>query len=156
MPSHEASVSIPGTVIAASSFEPGEGNPEHAVDGDPDTFWHSRWSRDEAQPPHFLVIDYSRVIDISGLVYTARADGDNGHVKDYEVYVSVDGQAWNSAVAKGRFARDATVETIRFAKPVAGRYVKFVALNEQSGRAFATIAELQPIMDEHSLAKAQR
>ena len=155
MPAGEASVSVSGKVFASSSFEPGEGDPQHAVDGDVDTFWHSRWSQDEARPPHFLVIDYSRVIDISGLVYTARADGDNGHVKDYEVYVSNDGQTWNAPVAKGSFDREANAQTIRFAQPVAGRYVKFVALNEQNGRAFATVAELQPIVHQHSQATAQ-
>ncbi len=156
LPSREAAVFVPGKVIASSSFEPGEGNPAHAVDGDVDTFWHSRWSQDEARPPHFLVIDYSHTINISGLVYTARTDGDNGHVKDYEVYVSTDGQTWNSPAAKGRFDRDANVDTIQFAKPVAGRYLKFVALNEQDGRAYATIAELQPILDEHVVLKAQK
>ena len=102
------------------------------------------------------MIDYSHTINISGLVYTARTDGDNGHVKNYEVYVSTDGQTWNSPVAKGSFDRDANVDTIHFAKPVSGRYVKFVALSEQDGRDYATIAELQPITDEHFMAKAQK
>ncbi|HWD92123.1 MAG TPA: discoidin domain-containing protein [Verrucomicrobiae bacterium] len=82
--------------------------------------------------------------------------GDNGHVKNDEVYLSLDGQAWNSTVAKGTFDRDANVETIRFARPVKARYLKFVALNEQNGHAYATIAELQPITDEHVMMKAQR
>jgi hypothetical protein len=41
-------------VIAASSFESGKDDPAHALDGNTNTFWHSRWSRNEAQPPHFL------------------------------------------------------------------------------------------------------
>ena len=106
LPSREASLFVPGKVIASSSFEPGEGNPEHAVDGDVDTFWHSRWSQNEARPPHFLVIDYSHTINISGLVYTARTDGDNGHVKDYEVYASNDAKAWGTPVARGSFDAD--------------------------------------------------
>ncbi len=130
-------------MIAASSFESGEGEPAHAVDGNPDTFWHSRWSNDEARPPHFLVIDYARPIDIAGLVYTARADGDNGHVKNYEVYVSDDGQTWNTPVAKGSINREANVETIQLAKPVTARYLKFVILSEQHGRAIASVAELE-------------
>jgi beta-galactosidase len=156
MPLQEASISVPGKVIDVSSFEPGEGIPDHAVDGDADTFWHSRWSHDEARPPHFLVIDYSHPINLSGLIYTARADGENGHVKDYEIYVSSDAKTWNSPVAKGKIDRDSGVETIRFAKPVAGRYVKFVALNEQYGRAFASIAELQPLTEEHFSSKTQK
>ena len=35
-------------IVSADSFEPGEGLPEHAIDNDPNTFWHSRWSPDPA------------------------------------------------------------------------------------------------------------
>jgi beta-galactosidase len=154
MPAGRARLAIPvaektagpkGRIVAASSFEAAEGNPEHALDGDPTTFWHSRWSGTEARPPHFLVVDYGREINMAGFIYTARMDGDNGHIKDYEVYVSDDGQTWNTPVAKGRFDRDAEAETIHFAKAINARYLKFVALNEQNGRNFATIAELELI-----------
>jgi len=134
-----------GKVIAASSFEPGEGDLEHAVDGDPGTFWHSRWSNDEAQPPHFLVIDYGHEVNIADVIYTARADGDNGHVRDYEIYLSNDGKEWNTPAVKGRIRRNAETETIHLPQPVPARYMKFVILNEQNGRPFATVAELEVV-----------
>lgn len=145
LPMPEPAKNVHGKVIAASSFESGEGDPDHAVDGNPDTFWHSRWSHDEAQPPHFLVIDYSKPLAIAGLIYTARVDGDNGHIKDYEIYVSNDAKEWGQPVAHGRFDPDHPVETIQLLHPVTARYLKFVALSEQNGRAFATIAELELI-----------
>ena len=134
-----------GKVIAASSFESGEGDPDHAVDGNMDTFWHSRWSHDEAPPPHFLVIDYAQPLNIAGLVYTARTDSENGHIKDYEVYLSNDAKEWGTPVAHGQFSDGRPEETIRLAQPVIARYLKFVALSEQHGRPFATIAELDII-----------
>jgi beta-galactosidase len=143
MPAHEATKSVPGKVIAASSFESGEGDPAHAVDGDPDTFWHSRWSSNEARPPHFLVIDYSQPLEIATLIYTARADGDNGHGKDYELYASNDAKEWGSPVAQGQFNPDHAVETVQLAKPVNARYLKFVILSEQHGQSFASVAELE-------------
>jgi beta-galactosidase len=142
MPAQEASKSIPGKVIAASSFESGEGDPEHAVDGNTETFWHSRWSNNEAQPPHFLVIDYAQPLDIGGLHYTARSDMDNGHVKDYELYASLDGQEWGKPIARGHFRQDSPEETIHLSIPVRARYLKFVMLSEQHGRPFASVAEL--------------
>ena len=144
-PAPAKSTAPAGKVIAASSFEDGEGNPEHAVDGDTTTFWHSHWSGHEAPPPHFLVIDYGHELDLAGLIYTARVDGENGHVKDYEVYLSKDAKTWNSPVAKGSFSRDADAETVRLAKPVRARYLKFVALSEQNGHAYASVAELEAI-----------
>ena len=38
----------------ASSFQAGEGDPQHALDGDESTIWHTRWSGDAAKPPHRL------------------------------------------------------------------------------------------------------
>ena len=146
MPAHEAAKTIPGKVIAASSFESGEGDPAHAVDGNTETFWHSRWSNDEAQPPHFLVIDYDHPLEITGLTYTARTDGDNGHVRDYELYASLDNKAWGKPVARGRFRQDTSEETIQLSTPVQARYLKFVMLSEQHGRAFATVAELNVVV----------
>ena len=130
-------------IVAASSFEPGEGEPAHAVDGDPDTFWHTRWSGDAAKPPHYLVIDFSKSLNIAAIIYTARKDMDHGHVRDYEIYLSDNPSDWGSPAAKGRIRRNAEEETIRLSQPVKARYLKFVALNEQSGQSYATVAELE-------------
>ena len=144
-----------GKIVGASSYEPGEGNPEHAIDGDPETFWHTRWSSDEAKPPHFLIVDYGRELNMAGVTYTARADGENGHVKDYEIYLSNDGKAWNSPAATGSFRRGADAETIHFANPIEARYLKFVVLSEQRGRSFASVAELEVIEASHDSRKVQ-
>jgi beta-galactosidase len=151
----EASHTPQGKVIAVSSYEPGEGEPEHAVDGDPSTFWHSRWSTEEAKPPHFLVVDYGHSLEMSGLGYTARTDSDNGHIKDFEIYVSDDGIDWGSPMAKGSFSSEAGAETIRFPGSVKARFLKFVALSEQRGRSFATIAELRLIEANSQASQAQ-
>jgi len=133
-----------GKVISASSFEPGEGEVEHAVDGDAQTYWHSHWSGgNAAKPPHCLVIDYGQPLGIAGVTYTARTDKDNGHVKDYEVYLSNDGQTWGAPAAKGRIARETTEETIQLRKPVNARYLKFVILSEQNDQPFAAVGELE-------------
>lgn len=143
MPEPDQPATIHGKVIATSSFENGEGNPEHAVDGDAGTFWHSRWSHDEAQPPHFLVLDYGKPLKIAALIYTARTDGDNGHVKDYELYASNDAQTWGNPVARGRVSNDQSEKSIRLEHPVTARYLKFVILSEQHNRPFASVAELE-------------
>jgi len=145
LPTPDAAKIVRGKVIAASSFESGEGELEHAVDGDTDTFWHSRWSQDEARPPHFLVIDYAQPLDVAGLIYTARTENENGHVKEYELYASLDGKDWGQAVARGRFRRSSPDEAIRLSSPVRARFLKFVMLSEQRGQPFASVAELEVV-----------
>jgi beta-galactosidase len=145
VPEKPASAAPRGKVIAASSYEAGEGDPAHAVDGNPDTFWHSHWSGGPAQPPHFLVIDYGKELNIAAVVYVARADSNNGHVKNYELYLSDDGQNWGAPAAQGRIAKDAEEKTIQLAQPRKARYLKFVALSEQEGNPFASVAELEVV-----------
>ena len=57
--------------------------------------------------------------------------------------MSEDAQTWGAPAAKGHFRRDAAEQTIRLPQPIKGRYLKFVALNEQDGQPFATVAELE-------------
>jgi beta-galactosidase len=75
----------------------------------------------------------------------ARADSNNGHVKNYELYLSDDGQNWGAPAAQGRIAKDAEEKTIQLAQPRKARYLKFVALSEQEGNPFASVAELEVV-----------
>ena len=129
-------------VTSASSYEAGEGEPAHVLDGSLDTFWHSRWSPTLAQPPHHLTIDFGKTLHVAGIVYEARRDMDHGHVKDYEFYLSQDGQTWGKPAARGSFRKGALTQTVRLPRVVAARFLKFVALSEQSGQPYATAAEL--------------
>jgi beta-galactosidase len=147
-PVEQTGAAVRGKVIDASSFEPREGELDHVVDGNVQTFWHSRWSKDAAQPPHHLVIDYGRPVNMSGLTYLARSDSRDGQVKDYEIYLSDNGKDWDKPVARGSFNKDSDEETVQFSKPVKAQYLKFVVLSEQRGKHFASIAELEIIEAE--------
>ncbi len=127
--------------VTASSFQPGEGDPEHVLDGEADTFWHTRYSP-EASRPHFLVIDTGATSKIAGLTYTGRGDGENGRVEKYEISLSADGQNWGKPVASGRFRNNSDGQTVTWPTPVAARYVKFMPVSEVHGRDFASVAEL--------------
>jgi beta-galactosidase len=130
-------------VVSASSFEPGEGLPEHAIDGDPQTFWHTRYTGSEPRPPHSLVIDLGKPTKIAGIHYTGRQDMDHGRVRDCEVFVSEDGKTWGEPVAKSQFRNTQEPQTLRLTQPATARFLKVVALSEVAGRAWATVAELE-------------
>ena len=131
-----------GKAMAASSFEPGEGEIGNAVDGNEATFWHSRWNGEPARAPHFLTVDYGREVRVAAVNYVARTEGENGRVRDYEIYFSQDGQTWGESGIKGSISGGALTEAIRLPQPTTARYLKFVVLSEQRNQAFASIAEL--------------
>lgn len=133
-----------GKVIESSSFDPQEGKPENAVDGNIFTYWHSRWRGGSPRHPHALTIDYGKPIRLAGITYVAREDRSEGRVRAYEIYTSESGDEWGEPVAAGAFPKDQLDVTVTF-PPVTARYLKFVALSEQNGRPVASIAELEPI-----------
>ena len=62
---------------------------EKAIDGDPDSFWHSLWSAPHTKQPHTLVIDLGAERELTGVRLLPRQDSANGRIKDYKVYLSL-------------------------------------------------------------------
>jgi hypothetical protein len=125
----------------ADSYAP-DYPPGLALDGDPGTFWHTEYTGATPGYPHEFVIDLGRPHTVGGLLYVPRTDGSsNGRVKDYEVYVSVDGKDWGRSLARGDWANDATTKYTTFPSCVA-RYVKLRGLSEVNGQPFMSAAEI--------------
>jgi len=137
-----------GAKASADSFEPGF-EPACAIDGDPKTMWHSAWTPEPAELPHWFVIDLQQPLTITGLRVLPRQDGNpNGQIAEFEVYVSRDGENWGEAVAKGTWDARPVERTIEFSSPVIARFIKFVARREIRGKQFACIAELDIIVSQ--------
>ncbi|HEY3266564.1 MAG TPA: glycoside hydrolase family 2 TIM barrel-domain containing protein [Armatimonadota bacterium] len=136
-------------VVHADSEEPGEGLASAAIDGDPATFWHTRWSGVEAGFPHEIVVDLGETLDLVGFTYLPRQDMDHGHIARYEFSVSADGKTWGRPAATGAFPSGSDRQTVSFDSPATGRYIRLTALSEASGRRYASVADL----DVMALAK---
>ncbi|MGD0383208.1 MAG: discoidin domain-containing protein, partial [Thermoguttaceae bacterium] len=132
-------------IVSVDSFQPDEGIPEHAIDNDPNTYWHTQWGPDSPPHPHELVIDFGEELKLSAVVYQGRQDMDHGRIGDYEIYLSNDKSNWGPPAARGRFQNNAEKQTVKLPSPVTARYLKIVALNEVSGNNWTTIAELSII-----------
>lgn len=130
-------------LVEADSEETDEGPARLAIDGDPNTYWHTRYDPTAAPYPHYLVVDMGDIVTIGSFRYVPRQDGGvNGRVKAYEFYVSLDGQSWSSPVASGTFPNTSLPTRVRFAHPVTARFFRFTALSEQSGGPWASAAEI--------------
>ncbi|NLV40911.1 MAG: hypothetical protein GXY15_06750 [Candidatus Hydrogenedentes bacterium] len=125
---------------AASGFAP-----ENAVDGDPDTIWHTPFSDETVPYPHELRIQYAREMKLAGLKVLPRQDVANAYIGRYEVYTAPDGRHWKGPVAEGEFPAGKAPQTVKFAAPVKTSWIKFVALSSAAGDNFAAVAELEPL-----------
>jgi hypothetical protein len=120
----------------------------NVLDGDPETFWHTRW-QDRVDPmPHEIVIDLGKAVTLTGLVTWPRQDQANGRIARCDIHVSDDPRSWGPPAARAKWPNTEEKQTVQFGKPVKGRYVKLVARAEVHGNAFAAVAELDVLTDE--------
>ncbi|HYW79351.1 MAG TPA: discoidin domain-containing protein, partial [Thermoguttaceae bacterium] len=119
-----------------------------ALDGNPDTMWHTSFGTDEPRPPHELTIDLGASYEIGGFSYLPRHGGSNGTIKDYEFYISDDYKKFGDPVSKGTFSGNPAEEKhVQFAEIAKGRFVRLRALSEVNGAAWTSIAELKLLCD---------
>ncbi len=135
-------------VLYVDSFEAGEGEKENAIDGRPDTFWHTRWSGGAPRHPHEIQIDLGRSQKLAGFTYLPRQNQSNGRIGRYEFFVSADGKDWGKPIASGEFRNTTRLQTVNFVAPVEGRFIRLMALSEVQGREWTTVAELDILVTQ--------
>ena len=112
-----------------------------SFDNDAETIWHTRWSNGTAPYPHEIQVDMGEIYKIYKFIYLNRQDGQNGRIKQYELYIAEDTLAWGLPVSTGEFENTAAPQTIVFDESVNGRYFRLVALSEVNGSPWASAAE---------------
>ena len=114
-----------------------------AFDNNTSTFWHTEYWGSEPTCPHTLVVDMVKIYEVTAVTYTARCDGNsNGMVKDYEVYLSLDGKTWGTAAVSGQFKNTTAQQVASLSTPTPARYMKFVAKSEINGKAWSSASEI--------------
>lgn len=132
-------------VIQVDSEDVMNGNlAENVLDGDPDTFWHTRWQPETDPVPHQLVIDLGKETTVRGISYLPRQDNSNGRVAQYVIAISTDRTNWTTT-AEGRFPTGTAGQVVTFKEPSLTRYLRFAARSELSGQPFASVAEIDLI-----------
>jgi hypothetical protein len=115
---------------------------ENAVDGNPDTYWHTQWQGTSPGLPHEIIIELCPPSVIKGFTYLPRKDvSDHGTIKDYEFYVSDDGRNFGQPVKKGVFepGKGKNIETF---EPIKCSFVKLRAISEINGLPWTSAAEI--------------
>ncbi len=138
---------IPATQYRLVRFSShNEGNDRqagYAIDGDPETVWHSQFSGTLARPPHELVIDLGESREISGFRYLARQNGSwNGTFARTEFCVGESPDDFGEPVVTAVFGKMRTPQSADCAEPVRGRYVLVRALSEVNDGPWASAAEI--------------
>ena len=137
----------------------GSGRGVHALDGDPNSIWHSNWSGDRftvsEDNPAILTVKYTEDIsNFNNLGFMQRpSGGSNGLVKKYECIVgsaydeesmTVTGEngaaAYTTGVVNAEKTKNGETELFEFPEGTHGNYLQIRVLQGQSN--YAAIAEI--------------
>ena len=114
-----------------------------AMDGNPETMWHTDFHFDETRHPHEILIDLGAAHELAGFAYLPRRGGGNGTIGQYECYVGDNPKDLGKPAAVGTFAKGDAENVVTFPAKLKGRYVRLRALSEVNGRPWTSIAELR-------------
>ncbi|MEM5640958.1 M60 family metallopeptidase [Bacillus toyonensis] len=128
---------------SANSEESWHDPARNAIDDNPNTIWHSKWSTTN-QYPYNLTLDLDQTKSITQVACLPRQDGGiNGRILNYNIYTSMDGSNYQK-VASGTWENSTTQKLATF-EPVSAKYVKVEVTNGKNG--FASIAEVDVLTD---------
>ncbi|MFX3635376.1 MAG: discoidin domain-containing protein [Candidatus Pristimantibacillus sp.] len=133
---------------AATSSQAGVNDPGFALDGDPDTHWHTKWYNVDPLPQS-ISVNLGSVHNISKLGYLPRPDAGNGTITKYNIYTSLDGVTYTK-VASGSWTSNKLLKEANFT-PVQAAYIKLEAIEgtgEYASAAEITVFEVEHIVDE--------
>ncbi len=138
-----------GARIVACDSHNARNEPHLIFDGNERTLWHTQWEGGAPGFPHELTIGFDEPLALEGVALLPRQDGNrNGWIKEYEIYVSVDGESWAEPAARGVFEETARRKVVRFGRTERVRFVKLRALCGFDEKPFASLAELEVLLGD--------
>lgn len=124
-----AGTRIPGnTMIATATSWEAPAYPFNVLDDDPNTFWHTEYILAQPAHPHALILTFSTAPLVDGIFYLPlQLTNDTGTIRDYALYLSLDGINYGEPVASGIMPLTAPSST------TTGWYAAQVPLQAASG-----------------------
>jgi len=131
-------------VIKVSSQETnGEDAPaSKALDGRPETFWHTEWQAKSAPYPHRIQIDLGGLTDVAGIRILPRQTGpQNGRPRHFRMELSREKEFARPFEITGEIPNSGSLFERRFS-PARGRYLAITFEDGYRPEPFLAIAEI--------------
>ena len=113
-----------------------------SFDGDPSTFWHTKFtSAHLPKPPHEIQINLGTVRNVNGFEYLPRQDNVVvGNIGEYQFYTSLNGKKWSKA-ASGSFSDSSVEKRVNFSARRA-KFIRLVSTSPADGYTDCNVAEI--------------
>lgn len=134
--------------VEPSSFD-GRFPADNLMDGDMNTFWHSRVSRNHEDPFfHELLVDLAGEFELDGVSICQRNDMWSGAVKSFELFCGNDPKHFGEPVIKAELKQTRGAQEFLFKNTKKARYILLRATEPHIAKPWASLAELTPLSRE--------
>ena len=113
---------------------------QNAIDGDPQSFWHTQFEPKEPPFPHEIIVDMEEDHIIHSFEYIPRQGSSHPRIKDFQLFLSIDGKTWKKPVLKGIFKDSEDTQDFSVNK-IKARYFKLEGLSGYTRKA-ASVGEI--------------
>ncbi|WP_165730777.1 discoidin domain-containing protein [Polaribacter sp. 20A6] len=127
-------------LVSTSSEAAPDYTAKKAFDNDINTFWHTEFEPKELPFPHNIIVDMGEEHILNSFEYLARQGSSHPRIKDFKLFVSVDGKKWNKPVLEGVLKDSEDLQEFLINK-IKVRYFKFEGLSGYTRKA-ASVGEL--------------
>ncbi|MCS2261356.1 discoidin domain-containing protein [Bacteroides thetaiotaomicron] len=122
-----------------SAAYPHNGQTISLIDGEINTFWHSKWQGGEVAPPYEIILDMGKENSVSQLGLIARQNALTS--MNLEIYAGDDGETWNLI---GKYFFDGSIKTEQMVpvKACDARWIRIYIPTLGSGSSVGHLAEI--------------
>ena len=122
-----------------SAAYPHNGQTISLIDGEINTFWHSKWQGGEVAPPYEIILDMGKENSVSQLGLIARQNALTS--MNLEIYAGDDGETWNLI---GKYFFDGSIKTEQMVpvKACDTRWIRIYIPTLGSGSSVGHLAEI--------------
>ena len=93
-------VTITEDQLSTDNQEPSEGPIKNLIDGDVNTFFHTRWSQPQVDLPQYIQIDFREEHENFAIKYTTRSTSNtDGYPTSADLQISADGEVWETVAS---------------------------------------------------------
>lgn len=137
-------------VVDFSSENTDRGNlAENAIDGDPETFWHTSWVNSKPEHPHYITVDMGQPVEFYGFTLRGRPGQDRGDPIEILFEFSDDGTTWENGESFSFANEDfKKIRTVHLTAALQARYFRLTVDASYEDTYFTHIAEIDAIIDE--------
>lgn len=117
-----------------------DGKATNVIDGDYNTWWHSKYSAPSAQLPHHITLYLAKEVTLTKIHLFKKKSAYRSDTKGGEFYVSLDNETWTK-LSDWKYADLMSYDEMFEVTPTPVRYLKIV-FTESNRASFSNLAEV--------------